>query len=83
MALVRCSLHPVDKILAKNNYVTRAKLFGSSNLGVICGRTRCKNTGLVWLTEKELEEFHKGNRIFSLANRGVKLKVSDELIPLP
>jgi len=83
MALVRCSVHPIDKRLVKNNYVAKVKPLGSSSEAVICGRIRCTNSGLVWLTDKELEEFHKGNRIFSFVSRGIKVRVSNELLPLP
>lgn len=41
----------------------------------ICGRKNCENAGLIWLTQEELHDYNKGERVFSYASAVCKVKV--------
>ena len=83
MAIVRCGKHPVRLDIATNKYVKRVEPIGYPNTAAICGTAACEESGLVWLTDEELEQFNRGVRYFRVKTFTIKVKVSDRLLPLP
>jgi hypothetical protein len=83
MAIVRCDIHPVERNLAKHTYEKRAKPLGYPTTAAICGRVGCKEPGLVWLTHEEVEQFNGKQRYFGVHTQTIKIRVSDQLLPLP
>lgn len=74
MALVRCEGcgPPRGRTLT---YVLAVHPVGYPNTAAICGRSECKQPGLVWLSEEEKAEYDRGQRIFSVPSAAVKVKV--------
>ena len=83
MAIVRCEVHRVRLDLAKNTYTKRTEPLGYPNTAAICGIANCTRPGLVWLTDQEVDEFNKGERYFRVKTYTVKVRVADNLMPLP
>jgi hypothetical protein len=61
----------------------RAKPIGYPHTSSICGIRGCTKPGFVWLTDEELQAFNEGERLYRVKTYTVKVRVSDELIPLP
>ena len=83
MAIVRCDIHPLDMSRCTNNYVIIVEPIGYPETAVICGRPGCEKPGRVWLTDKEINQFAEGKRIFSISNHATKIKLSDIESPIP
>ncbi len=83
MAIVRCVQHPVKLDLATNRYQMRAAPLGYPTTAAVCGIADCRQPGLVWLTDEELAQFNRGERYFRVKTFTVKVRVSDQLQPLP
>ncbi len=83
MAIVRCDRHHVRLAQATNRYAKRAKPLGYPATAVICGTKDCTDPGLIWLTEEELSEYNHGERYFGVKTFTVKVRASDDLLPLP
>ena len=74
MSLIRCEHHGRPKG-RKQNYVMGVKAVGYPETAAICGRTRCKNPRLLWLTAAEQAAHQKGQSVFAVSNAAVKIKV--------
>lgn len=74
MALSRCNKcgQPQGR---RNNYVYSVEPLNYPNTSTICGRNGCNNPGLIWLNEKEYEEYQNRNRIFAFSSSVTKVKV--------
>jgi len=83
MAIVRCEIHPVKLAQATNKYAKRVKPLGYPATAAICGTQNCTKPGLIWLTEEELSEYNRGERYFRVKTFTVKVRASDETLPLP
>lgn len=83
MAIVRCEIHPVQLRFTKNKYFRRVRPIGYPDTACICGHLGCKLPGLVWLTKDEVKDFNNGNRYFEVKTFTIKVKVVDDLLPLP
>lgn len=76
MALCRCKEKHSNPKGKKVDYVESKYPIGyPDETSSICGIKDCINTGLIWLTKDELNEYIEGNRIFSYSNAGSKVKV--------
>jgi hypothetical protein len=75
MALARCEQcgKPQPN---KRHYVNARQPVGYPNTALICGRKGCHNPGLVWLEQREEQEYQQGTRIFSIPNAAAKLKLA-------
>lgn len=78
MAIVRCEeAHSPPN---SNAYVGYAFPVGYPNSSSICGRTGCRNQGLVWLEQVEINRFAQGERIFGMFEEDsgkTKVRVED------
>jgi len=74
MALVRCS-HCGKPEGRTKSYVTSVDPVGYLETAAICGRKGCTHPGKVWLTAEEYRQYQQGERIFSVPNAAVKIKV--------
>jgi hypothetical protein len=83
MAIVRCEIHPVKLAQATNKYAKRVKPLGYPVTAAICGTKNCIKPGLIWLTEEELSEYNRGERYFRVKTYTVKVRASDDTLPLP
>ena len=83
MAIVRCEAHPVKLDQATNIYVNRATPIGYPDTAVICGIGSCTEPGLIWLTKEEMDSYNKRERYFRVKTYTVKVKASDNIMPLP
>ena len=67
----------------KYEYVAGVAPLGYPETAIRCtrsGKNWCKEPALVYLNTGELEEFQNGERVFTPPGRGVKFKVSDEVV---
>ena len=83
MAIVRCEIHPVKLAQATNKYAKRVKPLGYPFTAAICGIRNCTKPGLIWLTEEEVGEYNRGERYFRVKTFTVKVRASDDVLPLP
>jgi len=83
MAIVRCEIHPVKLAQATNKYAKRVRPLGYPVTAAICGIKNCTKPGLIWLTEEELSEYNQGERYFRVKTFTVKVRASDDTLPLP
>jgi len=74
MALVRCEKcgRPQG---TKRKYVQPVLPVGYPNTAAVCGRPGCDKPGLVWLDQNEWQAYQKGQRVFEIPNRAMKVKV--------
>ena len=74
MALVRCKDcgEPAGK---ERHYVKAVKPVGYPDTAAICGRKHCEEPGMVWLDEDDARGYDGGERIISVPNAAVKIKV--------
>jgi hypothetical protein len=56
---------------------------GYPDSSTICGSPGCENPALIWLTAWEASEFRSGRRVFSVAGRAPKVRVNNEIRPIP
>ena len=75
MALVRCEHHGRPRGIT-HTYVRAVHPVGYPNSAAICGRANCRNVGLIWLNEEENTAYDRGERVFSVPNAAVKVKVA-------
>ncbi len=75
MALVRCENCGLDHSRTTRNYVTKVKPVGYPNTAVICGLSKCRGPGLVWLEQDEFKEYENGERVFSIPSFATKIRV--------
>lgn len=76
MALSRCKEEHSNPKGRNVDYVESKYPIGyPDDTSSICGRKDCENAGLIWLTQKEVFDYNKGNRIFSYASAVSKVKV--------
>ena len=83
MAIVRCEIHPVKLAQATNKYARRVKPLGYPVTAAICGTKNCCEPGLIWLTEEELSAYNRGERCFGVKTFTVKVRASEDTLPLP
>lgn len=74
MALVRCDRHGTIRGI-KHKYVGRMHPVGFPNTAAICGRLGCEEPGLVWLTQRELDAYQGGQRVFPIFTHSAKVRV--------
>lgn len=74
MAIVRCNDHPIMRG-AKHRYVAFGGPPGHPSSGLICGRHACTNPGVAWLTEEEVAEFERGQRVFGVHTNAVNIGI--------
>lgn len=74
MALVRCDMHRRWRGI-KHRYVGNVRPVGFPQTAVICGRPVCEEPGLVWLTQRELDAYQGGQRVFPIFTHSAKVKV--------
>ena len=74
MALVRCQDHgrPEGRT---HQYVIGVKPVGFPDTAAICGLSGCEKPGLVWLSGAEKAAYLEGERVFTVPNAAVKIKV--------
>ena len=70
MALVRCPACA----LKDRRYVRHVLPAGYPTSGVICDRPSCRLPGLIWLEAKEAIAYNRGQRIFSLGPKTMKVQ---------
>lgn len=75
MALVRCEHQGCPRGITQT-YVQAVHPVGYPNSAAICGRANCRNVGLVRLNEEEKMAWERGERVFSVPNAAVKIKVA-------
>jgi hypothetical protein len=75
MAISRCEKHGKPNG-HRRTYAARPRIpVGNPDSGVICGRTVCRNPGLLWLTLDEERTYEVGERIFEMYTAAVKVRV--------
>ena len=79
MALCRCKEHKPER--TKIIYTHFAEPIGFPNTSSICGRSKCRNSGFIWLDKHEENEFQNGERIFKYPSAASKVKVSENIKP--
>ncbi len=74
MALVRCDARgkPTGRT---RTYVESVEPLGYPDTAAICGRKACEHPGMVWLEIGESQAYRSSQRIFSVPNAAVKVKV--------
>jgi hypothetical protein len=74
MALARCEIHgkPVGQT---KQYAQSAKPVGYPNSAILCGRSRCEHTALIWLDEDDARNYAEGQRDFTLFSHIVRVRV--------
>jgi len=77
MAICRCKYHSPPRGI-KRTYVGFVLPVGYPDTALICGR--CDKPALIWLDEKDTDEFHNGNRVFTGPNNFTKVKTKDDII---
>jgi len=75
MALVRCKQRGRPKGI-RRTYLASVQPLGYPGTAAICGRAGCERPGLVWLDERDKAEYDRGQRVFSVPNAAVKIKVT-------
>ena len=75
MALVRCQKHGKPKGRTKT-YVASVNPVGYPQTAAICGLTGCEEPGFIWLDTSEYADYQRGQRIFSVPNNAIKVRVS-------
>ncbi len=75
MALVRCKQCGSPKGRTRK-YVTFAPPLGYPDTAAICGRAGCERPGVVWLDEQDKKGYDSGQRIFTVPNAAVKIRVT-------
>ena len=75
MALVRCKQCGPPKGRTRT-YVASVQPLRYPETAVICGRAGCERPGLVWLDEEDKAKYDQGQRIVSVPNAAVKIKVT-------
>ncbi|MEI6506837.1 MAG: hypothetical protein WCO54_00035 [Bacteroidota bacterium] len=78
MAICRCKDEKHQPKGKTHNYKYYAFPIGDENTAFICGRRKCKNPGVIYLTKSELKEFTKGERIFAFKSNSSKVKLEDK-----
>lgn len=66
MAIVRCLEHAPQN--RKINYSQYVEPVNHPNSGLICGKNSCEKSAFIFLDNKDLSSFTRGNRIFGLPN---------------
>jgi hypothetical protein len=80
MALARCEDCGVPDGRTKTYSGKRYFPIGFPQSGVICGKPRCENSAIVWLTFEEENQYEKGLRIFTMASNTAKVKIQDRKV---
>ena len=75
MALCRCKEKHHNPKGRKEDYVTCVRPIGYRETSSICGRTDCRNPGLIWLTEAENKLYLEGETVFTYATAVSKVEV--------
>jgi hypothetical protein len=55
---------------------------GYPDSSTVCGSPGCENPSVIWLTAWEAAEFRNGRRVFSVAGRAPKVRVSELIRPV-
>lgn len=63
MALVRCKKHGKPRGRSRE-YVGPVEPLGFPETAAICGRHECEEPGLIWLEQRELDAYSRGQRVF-------------------
>jgi len=82
MALCRCVKHGWPKGRNGREYVASVEPVGYPDTAVICGLSNCDEPGLIWLDEGDLEEYYKGERVFTGSSNFTKVKAKDSPLVL-
>jgi hypothetical protein len=82
VAIVRCSIHPVDLTRDRNHYINKVYPVGYPNTAAICGKAECTNSGYIYLSDDEVKSFYKGERYFNVHTYTVKVKVENRLFDI-
>ena len=48
---------------------------GHPNSGIVCGKPRCENPGLIWLNVSEARDYAKGQRVFGIHTQTAKARL--------
>lgn len=75
MALCRCNEEHANPHGIVNEYVIGVEPIGYPETSSICGIPNCENSGLIWLTQAEFDQYQNNERIFRYANNTTKVKV--------
>jgi hypothetical protein len=70
MARVRCAAYALET----HRYVNHVLPVGYPDSGVICGVPSCRLPGLIWLEAQEARSYDRGERIFQLRSRTIKVR---------
>ncbi len=73
MALCRCKNH--KPYSTKNEYIDFVEPLSFGNGSIICGRKKCENEGVIWITKSEFIQYSNGMRIFHFPTAVCKVKV--------
>lgn len=75
MALCRCKQNHGFPNGRSVDYVNAVEPIGYPSTSSICGRNKCENPGVIWLTKEEWKKYQEGIRIFSYASSVSKVRV--------
>lgn len=75
MALCRCIDHSPPIGRAQTYFRSVEPLGYPNSTSSLCGRKKCKNDGVIWLTKEEYKDYESGEKIFPYATAVTKVKV--------
>lgn len=77
MAIVRCaSCGKPTQNVKPPSYLDAPHLpAGHPNSGLVCGKQKCEEPGLVWVKPDEEKEYEEGQRVFEIHTQTAKIKV--------
>ncbi len=75
MAMMRCAFHkPIGRT---HNYVAGVEPVGFPATAVVCGIRACSSSALIWLDDREKDDFDGGERIFRSFTAAMKVRAAE------
>ena len=57
------------------NYQDYVLPSGYPHTAIVCGASGCKSSAVLWLTDQEVSAFNRGQRIFTIGNGDLKVRI--------